>query len=105
MTDQAPDPARAQLLADWMDAVQRQEPTGDCGRLGCDGKLRPLPATVTGSVVFLDAECDACGRVVSSPNGKRTGWEPPGTVRPATDRWRELAAAGPDWAQRAAGDR
>lgn len=101
---------RDALLAQWVDLVQTQEPTGTCPTINCDGHLRALPAEAVGTVLFLEAECDHCGRVVASPNGRKTT---PVTARPALASFTvhrvQLAAVGadaarvPDWRERAVG--
>lgn len=72
----------ARILADtWQGYVETQTALGDCQRPGCDGTLRATPAIITGSVVWLEAECDTCYLGVAFPNGKRHT-RPDWTVRP-----------------------
>lgn len=65
------DETRLALLREWMDAVASQEPQGECPDPNCVGQLRAVPADVVGGVVYLEADCDECGRAVVSPNGRR----------------------------------
>jgi hypothetical protein len=105
------DDDRAALLAEWMQAVQSQEPTGDCPRPGCDGKLRATPAIVTAGVVWLEAECDTCRYPVASPNGWRqtpAGRRPGPLAEVHRVAFRVSGGDGtegrvPDWRERAVG--
>jgi hypothetical protein len=103
--DTGPDvPDRDTLIAEWRLAAQAAEPLGQCQRPGCAGTVRATPPVVTRTVVWLEAECDACGYGVVRPNGKRRP-EPtdgprspvrvlsgPGPAFPEGERdWREAA--------------
>jgi hypothetical protein len=106
------DEAQATLLAEWMQAVQSQEPTGDCPRAWCDGKLRATPAIITGGVVWLEAECDTCRHPVASPNGRRQtpAGRRPGPLAQVHRVALRLSGDGdggpraPDWRELQAGD-
>jgi hypothetical protein len=93
-------PDREELLADWREALQSQEPLGKCQQVGCDGKLRATPAVISQGVVWLEAECDTCHRGVALPNGRRKVQTPGafGEVHQVA-----LSVGGPDWRERAVG--
>jgi len=76
MNTQAPTPDptapdRDTLIGQWRQSVASQEPLGPCQRTGCDGTIRATPPVVTPRVVWLEAECDTCGKGVVMPNGRR----------------------------------